>query len=53
MFVIGFFEIEISIFGLNMANPTHGYVAYKDAKYKDPMHEAIKHIKQRKKHEEV
>ena len=41
MFITGFFEIGVSIFGPNVANPTLRYVAYKDANYRDPVHEDI------------
>ena len=41
MFVTGFFQIGISIFGPNVANPALRYVAYKDAEYGDLVHEDI------------
>ena len=41
IFVTRFFKIGISIFGPNVANMTLKFVAYKDAKYKDPVHEEI------------
>ena len=41
MFVIGFFDIDISIFGPNMASSTLKYVAYKDVEYGDLVHEDI------------
>ena len=46
MFITGFFEIGVSIFGPNVANPTLRYVAYKDAKDGDPVHEAIQRLKE-------
>ena len=46
MFIIGFFEIGVSIFGPNVANPTLKYVAYKDAKYGDPIHKDIQCLKE-------
>ena len=51
MFVTGFFETGISIFGSNMANLTLRYVAYKDAEYRDPLHKDIRHLKEAKQHE--
>ena len=53
MFVIGFFEKIISIFGPNVANPTLRYVAYKDVEYGDLVHEDIQHLKEEKSKEEV
>ena len=53
IFVTGFFEIGISIFGPNMANPTLRYVVYKDVEYGDPIHEDIQCLKEERKHEEV
>ena len=53
MFVIGFLEIGISIFGLNVANPTLTFVAYKDAEYGDWVHEDIQRLKEAKQHEEA
>ena len=53
MFIIGFFEIGVSIFGPNVANPTVKYVAYKDAKYGDPAHKDIRRLKESQKHEEA
>ena len=50
MFVIGFLEIGISIFGLNVANPTLRYVAYKNAEYRDPMHDDIQRLEESHKH---
>ena len=46
IFVTGFFETSISIFGPNVANPTLRYVAYKDAKYKDLVHEDIQRLEE-------
>ena len=46
MFIIGFFETCVSIFGPNVANPTLKYVAYKDAEEGDPIHQAIKQHKE-------
>ena len=53
MFIIGFFEIGVSIFGPNVANPTLRYVAYKDAEYGDPVHKDIWHLEESQKHEEA
>ena len=53
MFITGFFEIGISIFEPNVANPTLRYVAYKDAKYGDLVHKDIQCLKEAKQHEEV
>ena len=53
MFVTGFFETSISIFGPNVANPTLRYVAYKDAEYGDPEHEDIQRLEESQKHEET
>ena len=53
MFVTGVFEISISIFGPNMANPTLRYVAYKDVEYGDPVHKDIRRLKESQKHEEA
>ena len=53
MFIIGFFEIGVSIFGPNMANPTLKYVAYKDAKYGDPVQEDIQRLEESQKHVEA
>ena len=49
MSVIGFFETSISIFGPRVASPTLGYMAYKDAKYGDPLHEEIQCLEEAKK----
>ena len=53
MFIIGFFEIGISISGPNLANPTLRYVAYKDAEYGDPIHKDIQCLKEAKQHKEA
>ena len=53
MFITRFFEIGISIFGPNMANPTLKHVAYKDIEYGDQVHEGIQCLQEEKKHEEV
>ena len=53
MFVTRFFEIGISIFGPNVANPILRYVAYKDAEYGDPIHKDIRRLKEVKRHEEA
>ena len=50
MFVTRFFETAISIFGPNVANPTLRYVAYKDAKYGDLVHEDIQHLEESQEH---
>ena len=41
MFVKRFFEIGISIFGPNVANPTLRYVAQRYVEYGDPIHKDI------------
>ena len=46
MFIKGFFEIGVSIFGPNVANLTLRYAAYKDAEYGDPVYEDIQHLKE-------
>ena len=51
MFIIGFFEIGVSIFGPNVANTALRYVAYKDAEYGDPVHEDIWRLEKSQKHE--
>ena len=53
MFITGFFETGVSIFGPNVANPTLRHVAYKDAGYGDPVHEDIWRLKESQKHEEA
>ena len=53
MFVTRFVEIDVSIFGPNVANPTLRYVAYKDTKYGDLVHEDIQRLKESQKHEEA
>ena len=53
MFITRFFEIGVSIFGPNVANPTLKYEAYKDAKYGDPVHKDIWRLKESHKHEEA
>ena len=53
IFVTRFFETGISIFGLNVANLTLRYVAYKDAKYKDLVHEDIRPLEESQKHVEA
>ena len=53
MLITGFFEIGVSMFGSNVANPTLRYVAYKDVKYGDPVHEDIQCLKESQKHEEA
>ena len=53
MFIIGFFETGVSIFGPNMANPTLRYVAYKDVEYGDLVHEDVRRLEESQKHEEV
>ena len=50
IFITGFFETGISIFGPNLANPTLRYVAYKDTKYKDQVHEDIRCFEESQKH---
>ena len=52
IFVTRFFEIGISIFGPNVANPTLRYVAYKDEKYGDLVCNDIQHLEEAKQHEE-
>lgn len=42
MFVTGFIDSGLSIFGPNVRNPTLRYVAYKDAEEGDAVHEAIR-----------
>ena len=46
MFITGFFETGVSIFGPNVANPTLRYMSYKDAKYGDPVHEDIRRLEE-------
>ena len=53
MFITGFFVTGVSIFDPNVANPTLRYIAYKDAKYGDPVHRDIQHLKESQKHEEA
>ena len=53
MYITGFFETCVSIFGPNVANPTLRYIAYKDAKYGGPVHKDIRRLKESHKHEEA
>ena len=53
MFVIGFIDSGLSIFGPNVQNPALRYMAYKDAEEGDPVHEAIKRQEEAIRREEV
>ena len=53
MFVRGFFETSISIFGPNGASLTLKYIAYKDAESGDPVQEDIRRLKESHRHEEA
>ena len=41
IFVTGFFDTGLSIFGPHVQNPTLRYVAFKDVEEKDPVHQGI------------
>ena len=52
IFVTGFFDTGLSIFGPHVQNPTLRYVAFKDAESKDPVHQAILQEEERRRKED-